>query len=66
MQISAVGQHSPASQVTPQQVSAAVLKRATGDGDGKTGIAALNDGDSAATAAAQQAKSLGQLVDVHA
>ena len=45
--------------VTPQEVSAAILQRALGDGDGRTGAAALNDGD----AAAQQAKSS---VDVRA
>jgi hypothetical protein len=45
--------------VSPQDVSAAILQRAVGDGDGRTGAAALNDGD----AAAQQAKSS---VDVRA
>jgi hypothetical protein len=51
--------------VSPAQVSAAVLQRADGDGDGKTGAAALNDGDAAAHAAAQQAKGASR-VDVHA
>ena len=50
---------SAGAQVTPQEVSAAILQRALGDGDGRTGAAALNDGD----AAAQQAKSA---VDVRA
>ncbi|MCU4185958.1 hypothetical protein K6U06_16425 [Acidiferrimicrobium sp. IK] len=57
---------SVAAQVTPQAVSAAVLQRATGDGDGRTGAAALNDGDAAAQAAALQAKSVGRHVDVKA
>jgi hypothetical protein len=52
---------SAANQVTPQAVSASVLRRATGDGDGRTGAAALNDGDAAALAAAQQVKSAGRL-----
>jgi hypothetical protein len=46
---------SAASQIQPQQVSAAVLKNATGDGDGRTGVAALNDGDAAAQAASRSA-----------
>lgn len=33
------------------QVSAAALKAATGDGDGLTGAAALNDGDAASQSA---------------
>lgn len=37
--------------LTPQKVSAAALKAAIGDGDGRTGSAALNDGDAAAQAA---------------
>ena len=45
------------SRISASQVSAAALKRATDDGDGKTGAAALNDGDSAAQAAAQQVRS---------
>lgn len=51
--------------VSPAQVSAAVLQRANGDGDGKTGAAALNDGDAAAQAASQQVKAA-RGVDVHA
>jgi hypothetical protein len=38
-------------QLTPANVSAAALKVASGDGDGRTGTAALNDGDAAAQAA---------------
>lgn len=38
-------------QLTPANVSGAALKAATGDGDGRTGSAALNDGDAAAQAA---------------
>jgi hypothetical protein len=45
-------------QVIPANVSAAILQRAIGDGDGRTGAAALNDGDAAAQAAAQQAKAV--------
>jgi hypothetical protein len=37
--------------LTPQNVSAAALKAANGDGDGRTGAAALNDGDAASQAA---------------
>jgi hypothetical protein len=37
--------------LTPANVSAAILKAAAGDGDGRTGAAALNDGDAAAQAA---------------
>jgi hypothetical protein len=55
----------PMARVSPAQVSAAVLQRADGDGDGKTGAAALNDGDAAARAASQQAKA-SRGVDVHA
>ena len=51
--------------VSPAQVSAAMLQRAAGDGDGKTGAAALNDGDAAAQAASQQVKAA-RGVDVHA
>jgi hypothetical protein len=55
------------SRITPQEVSPAVLKQATGDGDGRTGAAALNDGDKAAQQAAQQVQSsLGRNVDVRA
>jgi hypothetical protein len=41
----------PARQLTPASVSGAALKAAAGDGDGRTGSAALNDGDAAAQAA---------------
>lgn len=40
-----------AAQLTPANVSGAALKAAAGDGDGRTGTAALNDGDAAAQAA---------------
>jgi hypothetical protein len=45
--------HTPpaAAQLTPANVSGATLKAATGDGDGRTGGAALNDGDAAAQVA---------------
>lgn len=55
-----------AARVTPSAVSAGVLQRANGDGDGRTGTAALNDGDAAARAAAQQVKSARHAVDVKA
>jgi hypothetical protein len=55
-----------AARVTPSAVSAGVLQRAVGDGDGRTGAAALNDGDAAAQAAAQQVRSAPQGVDVKA
>jgi hypothetical protein len=48
-------------QITAQQVSAAVLNRAQGDGDGRKGVAALNDGDAAAQSAAQQVKAQGKV-----
>jgi hypothetical protein len=38
--------------VNASEVSAALVQRAGGDGDGRTGTAALNDGDAAARAAA--------------
>jgi len=38
--------------VSATEVSAAIVQRATGDGDGRTGTAALNDGDAAARVAA--------------
>lgn len=38
-------------QLTTANVSGAALKAAAGDGDGRTGTAALNDGDAAAQAA---------------
>jgi hypothetical protein len=50
--------------VTPQAVSASILQRAVGDGDGRTGAAALNDGDAAAHAAAQYVQAAGHSVDV--
>jgi hypothetical protein len=40
--------------VSTSEVSPAILQRATGDGDGRTGAGALNDGDAAALAAASQ------------
>jgi hypothetical protein len=71
MHISNVTQAHPAgaasqtARVSPAQVSAAVLQRADGDGDGKTGAAALNDGDAASRAAAQQVKAA-RGVNIHA
>jgi len=54
MNISSVS-HIPAVSTPPPltttNVSAAALKAATGDGDGRTGAAALNDGDAAAQSA---------------
>ena len=47
--------------IDASQVSAAIVQRANGDGDGRTGTAALNDGDAAASAAAASRR-----VDVHA
>ena len=41
----------PQARLTTSNVSAAALKAATSDGDGRTGAAALNDGDSAAQSA---------------
>ena len=41
--------------LTTSNVSAAALKAATGDGDGRTGAAALNDGDVAAQSAHRSA-----------
>jgi hypothetical protein len=55
-----------AARVTPSAVSAGILQQANGDGDGKTGAAALNDGDTAARAAAQQVRSASHGVDVKA
>ena len=52
-------------QIQTQQVSAAVLTTADNDGDGRRGVAALNDGDQAAQQA-QQATPLGSKVDVQA
>ena len=42
-------------QLTPADVPASALKAAASDGDGRTGTAALNDGDAAARTARQQA-----------
>jgi hypothetical protein len=53
MSISGVGAVS--GQIQTQQVTQAVLKAADNDGDGRTGVAALNDGDQAAQKAALQA-----------
>jgi hypothetical protein len=55
-----------AARVTPSAVSVVVLQRANGDGDGRTGAAALNDGDTAARAAAERVKSAQHAVDVRA
>lgn len=63
MNISAV---SSTSRLQPQQVSPAVLKSAEGDGDGRTGAAALNDGDAAAQKAARSVPQSGHTVDVKA
>ena len=63
MSISGVGAVS--AQIQTQQVSAAALKAADSDGDGRHGVAALNDGDQAAQRAALQARA-GQRVDVRA
>ena len=54
MHISPVAHASAAAhsvQLTAANVSGAALKAASSDGDGRTGTAALNDGDSAAQAA---------------
>jgi hypothetical protein len=54
MQITSVTQNPVVAappRLTAANVSAAALKLAVGDGDGLTGSAALNDGDSAAQAA---------------
>ena len=69
MQISAVTQPqvtATTARVTPSAVSAAVLQRANSDGDGRTGAAALNDGDAAAQAAARQVKAAMHRIDVKA
>jgi hypothetical protein len=63
---SAASAASRVARVSPSQVSAGALQRADSDGDGKTGAAALNDGDSAAQAAAQQVKAASRGVDVRA
>ena len=49
---------SVAAVIQPYSVTPSVLQQATSDGDGLTGVAALNDGDAAAQFAAQQAKSM--------
>jgi hypothetical protein len=49
------GVSSATAQLQVNQVSPAVLKAAQGDGDGRTGVAALNDGDQAAQQAALRA-----------
>jgi hypothetical protein len=54
MNISSVSHVAPVTspaRLTTSNVSAAALKAATGDGDGRTGAAALNDGDAAAQSA---------------
>jgi hypothetical protein len=60
--ISSVG--SVHSQIQTNQVSAAALRAASSDGDGRTGAAALNDGDAAAQQAARGAA--GGRVDIKA
>jgi hypothetical protein len=64
MSISSVS--SAAHQIQPQQVTAAALKAAQGDGDGRSGVAALNDGDAAARRAALQVSQSSHAVDVKA
>jgi hypothetical protein len=64
MSISAVGSWS--SQIQPQQVSPSALKSGDNDGDGRSGVAALNDGDAAAQQAALAATKSGSSVDVKA
>jgi hypothetical protein len=63
MSISAIS--SANSQIRTNQVSAAVLHKAEGDGDGRKGAAALNDGDAAAHSAAQHVSHAGK-VDIKA
>jgi hypothetical protein len=46
---------SATTRITAANVPPAALKRADGDGDGRTGTAALNDGDAASQAARRQA-----------
>jgi hypothetical protein len=41
--------------LTPANVPSNIVKQANSDGDGRTGVAALNDGDAAAQAARRQA-----------
>jgi hypothetical protein len=65
MSISAVSSASSVhQQLQASQVSAATLRAATSDGDGRTGTAALNDGDAAAQQAARGAS--GGRVNIHA
>lgn len=42
---------SPVPRLTPVNVTPSALKAADGDGDGRSGTAALNDGDTAAQTA---------------
>ena len=70
---------SATSHLTTQMVTAAALRAAADDGDGRTGAAALNDGDaasiraratanpasSAASSASASRGAAGRLVDVH-
>jgi len=64
MSISAFG--SSPSQIQPQPVSPSALKNADNDGDGRSGVAALNDGDTAAQQAALEATKSGSSVNVKA
>lgn len=64
MTVSAIG--STSHQITVQQVTPATVKRADGDGDGRTGVAALNDGDQAAQQAALQVRGSTNTVNVTA
>jgi hypothetical protein len=57
---------SASAQIQTQQVSAATLQKAQGDGDGRTGVAALNDGDQAAQQAALHATHVGSAVNIKA
>jgi hypothetical protein len=67
VQVSSAGQAmvaSLASRVTASAVSPSIVQRADSDGDGRTGTAALNDGDSAARAAALQVKMASHSVNI--
>ena len=64
MSISAIS--SSTAQIQPQQVAASAVKAADGDGDGRRGSAALNDGDVAAQAAARTVSGSGHKVDIKA
>jgi hypothetical protein len=55
--------HPVVRRISAAEVSATALKHATGDGDGRMGAAALNDGDAASIAAKSTARGS---VDVHA